>query len=293
MAWRAYDPVADRTAAQRILRHQLQHDLVPSSTIHPGDWDWWCFHDDPRFATEFLIDDEIVGDGFGAIAMVALDQRLVATFGCSDATGVELGKRRLTPGPFAIDGVAGSDTERAEELRRLGFEPHGEPAPLFMRATANAAGPQSLPDGFTIRPLRGEEEHVSRAAAARRAFQSTMDPDAHAARYLGFMRSVAYIPDHDLVAVAPDGRVAAFTVFWPDAELSLAQFEPVGTDPDFQRLGLGRAVLLDALRQLERSGIAHARVMTNGDNHAAIALYEACGFERVDTLVNWYGPTDS
>jgi hypothetical protein len=31
--------------------------------------------------------------------------------------------------------------------------------------------------------------------------------------------------------------------------------------------------------------------MTNGDNHGAIALSEACGFERVDTLVNWYGPT--
>ena len=104
-----------------------------------------------------------------------------------------------------------------------------------------------------------------------------MDPDAHAARYLGFMRSVAYVPDHDLVAAAPDGRVAAFTVYWPDTELSLAQFEPVGTDPDFQRLGLGRAVLLDALRRLEHSGIAHARVMTNGDNHAAIASTSRAG----------------
>ena len=33
--------------------------------------------------------------------------------------------------------------------------------------------------------------------------------------------------------------------------------------------------------------------MTNGDNHAAIALYESCGFARVDSLVNWYGPTSS
>ena len=80
-------------------------------------------------------------------------------------------------------------------------------------------------------------------------------------------------------------------MYWPDTELSLAQFEPVGTDPDFQRLGLGRAVLLDALRRLEQSGITDARVMTNGDNDATIALYESCGFERVDTLVNWYGPT--
>ena len=148
MAWRGTTPSPTGPTAHRILRHQLQHGPVPSSTIHPGDWDWWCFHDDPRFATEFLIDDEIVGDGFGAIAMVALEQRVVAAFGCSVATGVELGKRRLTPGPFAIDGVAESDTERAEELRRLGFEPHGEPAPLFMRTTAAAARSQSAPRRF-------------------------------------------------------------------------------------------------------------------------------------------------
>ena len=114
----------------------------------------------------------------------------------------------------------------------------------------------------------------------------------HAARYLGFMRSPAYVPEHDLVAVAPDGRIAAFTVFWPDAELSLAQFEPVGTDPDFHRMGLGRAVISEALRRLAAAGIEQARVMTNGDNHAAIALYESCGFARVDTLADWYGPTD-
>ena len=52
------------------------------------------------------------------------------------------------------------------------------------------------------------------------------------------MRSPAYVAAHDLVVVAPDGRIAAFTVIWPDAETSLAQFEPVGTDPDFQRIGL-------------------------------------------------------
>jgi mycothiol synthase len=255
-------------------------------TIHPGEWDWWCFHADPRFTTEFLIDES----GAGAIAVVPLDQRLVAAFGCSVAATVELGKGTLTPGPWAVDSVSVQDTQRTEILRELGFEPHGEPAPLFMCATASTRTASPLPAGFTIRPVNGEAEHAPRAAAARRAFRSTMPPAAHAARYLGFMRSVAYARDHDLVAVARDGRVAAFTVFWPDTELSLAQFEPVGTDPDFQRMGLGRAVILDALRRLKDAGIAHARVTTNGDNHAAIALYESCGFDRVDTLVNWYRP---
>ncbi len=104
---------------------------------------------------------------------------------------------------------------------------------------------------------------------------------------LRFMRSPAYEPEHDLVASAADGRVAAFAIYWPDAELSLAVFEPVGTDPDFQRRGLARALISAALVRLEKMGIETTRVQTNGDNHAAIALYESCGFVQVDTLQQW------
>jgi ribosomal protein S18 acetylase RimI-like enzyme len=147
------------------------------------------------------------------------------------------------------------------------------------------------PDGFVIRPVRGEDEHAARARAARRAFASTLDPTHHDARYLRFMRSPAYVRENDRVVVAPDGRVAAFTIVWPDAQLSLAQFEPVGTDPDFQRRGLARAVIADALAHLDARGIRSARVLTNGDNAAAIACYEACGFARVDRLRDWRAPS--
>ena len=84
MAWRTYDPVADRPAAQRILRQLLRRGPVPF-TIHPGDWDWWCFHDDPRFTTEFLIDDD--RDGSGDRRGADSNQRLIAAFGCPVARG--------------------------------------------------------------------------------------------------------------------------------------------------------------------------------------------------------------
>lgn len=76
----------------------------------------------------------------------------------------------------------------------------------------------TAPDGFVLRSLLGENEHVSRAAAARRAFSSTMDPAEHAPRYLRFMRFPAYDADRDVVAIAPDGRVASFAIHWPDAQ---------------------------------------------------------------------------
>jgi ribosomal protein S18 acetylase RimI-like enzyme len=114
-----------------------------------------------------------------------------------------------------------------------------------------------------------------------------MDPAVHAQRYLRFMRSPAYDAERDIVAIAPDGRVASFAIHWPDAQLSLAQFEPVGTDPDFQRHGLSRAVITTSLERLAARGIARARVMTGGANAAAIACYETCGFEVVDRVSWW------
>jgi ribosomal protein S18 acetylase RimI-like enzyme len=289
--WRAYDPLRDRAAAHAILRDMLRRGPVPHA-LSPGDWDWWIFHADPRYPSEAWIRDPgDAGEGNAAIAFVAPEQRVCSVFGADAVDAVELGRERLGSGPWVFGDVSELDTARHDALRRLGFQPAGDvPQPLFTRPTAGGVPDAVLPDGFVIRPLAGEEEHASRAAAARRAFNSAMDPDAHTARYLRFMRSPAYVRDNDLVVVAPDGRIAAFTIVWPDTELSMAQFEPVGTDPDFQQRGLARALISAALTHLETLGITTAHVLTNGENVAAIACYQACGFVQYDAVRNWATP---
>jgi ribosomal protein S18 acetylase RimI-like enzyme len=62
-------------------------------------------------------------------------------------------------------------------------------------------------------------------------------------------------------------------------------FEPVGTHPDFQRQGLGKAVLREALRCLRENGMHSAIVSTAADNEPAIKLYEAAGFRVANSLV--------
>jgi len=283
--WRAYDPLRDRAAAHAILRAMLRQGPAPHA-LSPGDWDWWIFHADPRYPNETWIRD--AGDGDAAIAFVAPEQRVCSVFGADASDAVDLGRERLGPGPWVFGDVSELDTARHDALRGLGFEPTTDrPQPLFTRPTAGDIPDAALPDGFVIRPVAGDAEHAARAAAAHRAFNSTMDPAAHAARYLRFMRSPAYVRDNDLVVAAPDGRIAAFTIVWPDTELSMAQFEPVGTDPDFQRLGLARALIAAALAHLETLGITTAHVLTNGDNVAAIACYQACGFVQYDAVRNW------
>ena len=107
-----------------------------------------------------------------------------------------------------------------------------------------------LPEGWVLRHLEGEHEANNRRAASHAAFQSTMTDEDHLNRYLKFMRSPVYDSERDLVAVAPDGRIAAFMVWWPDST-GVAQIEPFGTHTDFHRQGAGRALMYYGLEEDE------------------------------------------
>jgi GNAT superfamily N-acetyltransferase len=278
---RPSDPLTDRAATQAVLRAAFARDDT-GYTIHPGDWDWWCFHPDPRNPpSRVLLGDRV-------LAEVQPHNNELSVFG---ATPAELGAviDELEPPITSVGWVLASDTARHDVLTAHGFAPKGEPWPLFLRPAAGGVEHgHDLAAGFTIRPIGGADEAASRANAARRAFKSTMEPAMHVARYRSFMASPAYERERDIVAIAPDGRVASFAIHWPDRELSVAQFEPVGTDPDFVRLGLSRAVIANSLERIVAAGARTARVTTHGGNTEAEALYLSCGFAVVDHIEWWH-----
>lgn len=98
------------------------------------------------------------------------------------------------------------------------------------------------------------------------------------------MRSPVYNPNLDIVAVTADGQIGAFCIVWMDSVNRVGLFEPVGTHPDFQRKGLGTAVMLEGLRKMAENGMNQAIVSTFEDNEAAIKLYESVGFQIVNKL---------
>ncbi len=277
---RPYEPAQDRESAHAVLRHLRSQGPVPY-TPHPGDWDWWTYHADPRDRTEVFI-------GPDALAAVSWDPGEVDAYGMTAEEAIDLGRTMLPGSRFTVSHVSLADDARVAALKAAGFELEGPPSPLFSRSTAGAA-PKSV-DGFEVRSLLGEEEHAARADAARLAFASTLEPEAHRAHYLRFMRSPAYVREHDLVAVGADGTIASFAIYWSDAELSLARFEPVGTHPDFQRRGLARAVMQEGLTRLAAAGIERAQVMTGGSNERAKRLYLAAGFDLIDQVGEFRAP---
>jgi mycothiol synthase len=140
------------------------------------------------------------------------------------------------------------------------------------------------PDGFVLRGCEGTTEVSQRAAAQHRTFASKAPFEKYLRRFENFMRSKVYQPDLDIVAVAGDGHIASFGIMWIDMKNKVGLFEPVGTHPDFQRKGLGRAVVLKGLHILQAYGMKKAIVSACDDNLPAIYLYESVGFQVIKQL---------
>jgi GNAT superfamily N-acetyltransferase len=148
--------------------------------------------------------------------------------------------------------------------------------------------PASVPQGgYTIRALGDESEHPARSWLSWKVFH----PDEPDEKYEGWewYRNVQRVPlyrrDLDIVAVAPDGELAAFCTVWFDDVTRSAVFEPVGTHPAHQKRGLGKAVMTEGLRRAQELGATLASVSSYGNG--AHALYESMSFTNVDLLEPW------
>jgi GNAT superfamily N-acetyltransferase len=133
-----------------------------------------------------------------------------------------------------------------------------------------------LPDGFSIRAVLGEHEADAVQAAHAGAFGRAWQPG----EYLQVMRSPSFRIERELVAVAPDGRFAAYLVYWIDPITKSGLFEPVGCHPDFQRRGVTKALMHEGLRCMAAEGMTMAMVVHEApdENPASTALYRSVGF---------------
>jgi len=176
--------------------------------------------------------------------------------------------------------VLAADAERCAWLTQRGYTT-GEPVShLTTRRLAEAIPDSQLPAGFSIRNVIDETDAEQLIAVHSGAFGSEWT----VAAYRQVMRSPGYAPERELVVVAPDGRFAAFCILWLDPVNQTGLFEPVGTHPDFQRRGLGRALLREGLRQMCAAGLIAALVAHDINNPAAAGLYASVGFTSVHKI---------
>ena len=141
-----------------------------------------------------------------------------------------------------------------------------------------------VPDGFTVRHMRGPRDVERRVEVHRSAFEpSRVTPDS----YANVMVAWPYRPDLDWVVEAPDGRFAASCLIWWDAHNRVGELEPVGAHQDFRRMGLAGAACRAALRAVRDLGAAYAVVASVDSNEASSHLYPSLGFRPYAVSVKY------
>jgi mycothiol synthase len=184
--------------------------------------------------------------------------------------------------------VAARDVEAG---RQALIEQHGfVPVRYFLRMARSLDGPipaPAFPAGYTLRD--GDHDPQAWADMYNESFADHFNFHPHDAEWVRhWQQEPEYRPELNLVAAAPDGRLAAFA--W--CRIPVAENERtgrkdgwvglLGTRRGHRQIGLGRAMLLSALQRIKATGMETAALGVDADSPTgATRLYESAGFRTV------------
>ena len=256
--------------------------------VHRGDLQWWLFYTDtPEEVWRSNIRLWHEGERLVGWCLLSPEENACDVYTAPELRGDPREHEMLAwavaqfPELDHLDmhWVDEDDNARIRWLEAHGFARRDFHLVYFRRLLTDPLPAPQLPAGFTLRTSCGTPEDAQiRALTSGAAFETSKPFEEYWPRAYRLMCSPVYVPEHELFLMAPDGRVASYCIVWTDTLTKVGHFEPVGTHPDFQRQGLGKSLLFDALRRLQSEGMTAADVCTNYDNPAAIRLYESVGF---------------
>ena len=174
------------------------------------------------------------------------------------------------------------DLHRVAMLGRQGFRKLEQNTLQMALKLDQPITPVRLPEGFSIRSIKGEQEVDAIVALHRAAFKtSNMTREER----LAIMRAPDYEPALDLVVLATDGRMAGYctcSISTAENKLSgsmIGHTDPVAVHPEFRRRGLACALLSAGAQLLKERGMELAILSTSSDNKAMQKAAEAAGFQ--------------
>ena len=139
-----------------------------------------------------------------------------------------------------------------------------------------------LPDGFHLQSLADANDLNKLHRVLHRGFDNPGEPPADGLAGRKRVQSAPnYRKDLSIVAVAPDGAYASYCGMWQDHVNTVAYVEPVCTDPDYRRMGLGTAVVLEGIR---RCGAEGATIAVLGSEQP---FYMSMGFKKLFDINLW------
>ena len=145
-----------------------------------------------------------------------------------------------------------------------------------------------VPDGYETTTLR-ERPNLDRAAIAKcveRSFDTSVDLEP-------VMRNLEqnpmFLPELSSVVLAPDGSVAAYCRGTVDPVSGVCGIDPVCTDPDHQRLGLGKTAVRQLFANQRALGGRFAYIGSAPPPAPGTFLYRSLGPSRELVGCAWSG----
>jgi GNAT superfamily N-acetyltransferase len=163
------------------------------------------------------------------------------------------------------------------QLRALivdaGFTPSDERSGITWMRAADRLRPTPLPDGFVL---------VDRARQRGPHPMERRSGDRVEAR---LSECELYDPELDIAVETKTGRIAGYALFWFDPSTGVGLVEPMRIEDEYQRRGLGRALLTAGLDRLAERGAHRLKVGFSSD--AALRFYRAAGFRVTSTMTTY------
>jgi GNAT superfamily N-acetyltransferase len=142
--------------------------------------------------------------------------------------------------------------------------------------------PISLPAGFRVQSLAEENDLHKMHRVLHRGFNHPGEPPEDELQGRVQMQSGPnFRPDLTTVVVAPNGDFVSYSGMWYDPVNRFGYVEPVATDPDYRRLGLGKTAVLGSIQLCAEQGATVAYVGSD------LPFYLAIGFKRLHTQNCW------
>ena len=166
----------------------------------------------------------------------------------------------------------------------------GEPAGLEWGYDLGDVPEPFEPDGFVVEAIRGPEDYAGIDRCLQGAFGGSRDRTAVLA---SLATNPMYERELSVVARASNGDIAAYCKGEVDPVTGVAGIDPVGTRPDYQRRGLGKAVVLRCFAEQRRLGGTTSFIGSEPAGSAGSKLYRSLNPVSMVTHSEWSRPSEA
>ncbi|MHA2119105.1 MAG: GNAT family N-acetyltransferase [Candidatus Thorarchaeota archaeon] len=182
--------------------------------------------------------------------------------------------------------TVGPDYRRAQVLTEMGYQDYGLHEYNY-RIPQDAAIPDNpLPNGYTKRGLRGEQDYVKFIEVIGSVYDHCRQ-NMTVEKMIFMTKAEFYLQDLSLIVADDTGRFVGFCMYRLDPLTGIAEMEAIGAHPDFRDLGLEKALLSEGLRRLSRYQPNLICAVEIDVSDPLNQMLESAGFTRSVTMNQW------